>query len=72
MIRIEERLLAMNPLAPQELQLKIDAARQAPEGRPITVSSGEVLRGQQELHINHGDAIYTLRVTRQGKLILTK
>jgi hemin uptake protein HemP len=37
-----------------------------------TVTSGEVLRGQQELHINHGDAIYTLRVTRQGKLILTK
>jgi hemin uptake protein HemP len=36
------------------------------------VSSGEILRGQQEMHINHGDSVYTLRVTRQGKLILTK
>lgn len=36
------------------------------------VNSGDILRGQQELHINHGDSIYTLRVTRQGKLILTK
>lgn len=36
------------------------------------VNSHDVLRGRQELRINHGDAIYTLRVTRQGKLILTK
>lgn len=36
------------------------------------VSSGEILRGQQELHIHHGDSIYTLRITRQGKMILTK
>jgi hemin uptake protein HemP len=36
------------------------------------ISSGEVMRGQQELYINHGNSIYTLRVTRQGKLILTK
>lgn len=63
----------MDSLLSQRRQTENDpAARQAPEGRPLTVSSGEVLRGQQELHINHGDAIYTLRVTRQGKLILTK
>ena len=36
------------------------------------VNSGDILRGRHELQINHGGAIYTLRVTRQGKLILTK
>ena len=63
----------MDSLLSQNRQTENEpTARQALEGRPLTVTSGEVLRGQQELHINHGDAIYTLRVTRQGKLILTK
>lgn len=38
----------------------------------VPVSSGEILRGRHELQINHRGTIYTLRVTRQGKLILTK
>ncbi|MEK8051371.1 hemin uptake protein HemP [Ideonella sp. DXS22W] len=33
----------------------------------------EVLLGDGiEAHIRHGDALYRLRLTRQGKLILTK
>lgn len=37
-----------------------------------TIDSGALLRGQSEVRISHGGAIYSLRQTRQGKLILTK
>lgn len=36
------------------------------------VSSGALLRGSRELEIAHGDAVYRLRLTAMGKLILTK
>ncbi len=34
--------------------------------------SSEILQGQSEVHISHEGFLYSLRVTRQGKLILTK
>ena len=37
-----------------------------------TVRSEEILRGWKELIIVHGTEEYRLRVTRNGKLILTK
>lgn len=40
-------------------------------GRP-TVSSTELFRGARELVIRHGGEEYRLRITRAGKLILTK
>lgn len=40
-------------------------------GLPRT-SSDALLRGARELEIQHGDALYRLRLTAQGKLILTK
>lgn len=36
------------------------------------VSSASLLRGSRELEIVHGDAVYRLRLTAMGKLILTK
>ena len=36
------------------------------------VSSEDLLRGAKELLIRHGDVLYRLRSTRNGKLILTK
>ena len=36
------------------------------------VNSDELLGGARELEIAHGDALYRLRLTALGKLILTK
>ena len=36
------------------------------------LASSELLGGGNELHIEHNGEVYTLRQTRQGKLILTK
>jgi hemin uptake protein HemP len=36
------------------------------------LSSRELLRDRGELRIEHGGELYCLRVTRNGKLILTK
>lgn len=36
------------------------------------VGSHELLRGGRRLVIEHGEARYTLQLTRNGKLILTK
>ncbi|MDB5334598.1 MAG: Hemin uptake protein hemP [Planctomycetaceae bacterium] len=46
----------------------------APGGikQPRQVRSDALLHGDRELQIIHGDEIYRLSVTRQGKLILHK
>ncbi len=36
------------------------------------LASQALFQGQQELLIDHGEAVYRLRITSQGKLILTK
>lgn len=36
------------------------------------IPSSELLRGQSHVPIEHGGAVYWLRATRSGKLILTK
>jgi hemin uptake protein HemP len=41
-------------------------------GRLRELTSEELLCGQQEVCIRHGEEIYRLRVTRNGKLILHK
>lgn len=41
--------------------------------RPIrSVESADLLQGDRELLIRHGDSIYRLRVTDSEKLVLTK
>ena len=39
---------------------------------PPVLTSEEILRGGREIQIRHGDETYWLRLTRNGKLILTK
>ncbi|GDY08974.1 hypothetical protein LBMAG52_24600 [Planctomycetia bacterium] len=36
------------------------------------VASSELMRGENELLIRHGDELYRLKLTRNGKLILQK
>ncbi|MBL8471480.1 MAG: hemin uptake protein HemP [Rhodocyclaceae bacterium] len=43
-----------------------------PEAVAAPTDSAAILGGQSELKIAHAGCIYTLRVTRAGKLILTK
>lgn len=38
----------------------------------VLLSSQQLLQGRNEIRIAHSGCIYSLRVTRQGKLILTK
>lgn len=50
-----------------------DESEQAPAPEAArTISSEELLQGSRELSIRHGEDIYRLRVTRNGKLILQK
>lgn len=56
----------------------LPAAGRADEGGgiaeppPFVVDSRALLGGRREIQIWHNGAVYTLRHTRQGKLILTK
>lgn len=36
------------------------------------IESAEIFRGQNEILIRHEGAIYRMKITRQGKLILNK
>lgn len=40
--------------------------------RPLIIRSEDLLQGRREVWIEHGDALYRLRVTANGKLYLTK
>ena len=42
------------------------------ETRPRSITSTELLGGQDEIVIQHNGSLYRLRLTRQDKLILTK
>lgn len=39
---------------------------------PLELDSTQLLRGERELRIRHGNELYRLRHTRNDKLILTK
>ena len=51
-----------------------DEARREPirHTSPRRVTSETLLAGDTEIEIEHGDAVYRLRLTSLGKLILTK
>ncbi len=55
------------PVAPEPSR---DASTRAPERRAVT--SVDLFQGQREVVILHRDEEYRLRITRAGKLILTK
>ena len=42
------------------------------ESARVVVSSAEILRGKTEIWIEHGSEMYRLRLTRAGKLLLSK
>jgi hemin uptake protein HemP len=42
------------------------------DSRPKIVRSEDLLQGRRELWIEHGEELYRLRLTRSGKLYLTK
>lgn len=48
------------------------APPQDPTTPPESVLSSQIFRGAKEIRILHGDDTYRLRITRNGKLILTK
>jgi putative heme iron utilization protein len=54
------------------VELTRAARAQAPTAEARRVSSRELLGGADTLGIEHGGSTYTLRVTRLGRLILTK
>ncbi|MBO6716446.1 MAG: hemin uptake protein HemP [Rhizobiaceae bacterium] len=37
-----------------------------------TLSSANLFQGTKEIAIEHGESVYRLKITRQGKLILNK
>ncbi|WP_373378073.1 hemin uptake protein HemP [Cupriavidus nantongensis] len=47
-----------------------DSLSSAPAGEPVALEA--IMRGASTLPILHNGEVYTLRVTRYGKLILTK
>lgn len=52
-------------------QPELPAAPQAATAIP-RIDSQQLLLGQRTIEIDHGNQRYTLRVTRENKLILTK
>ncbi|MEM0923900.1 MAG: hemin uptake protein HemP [Pseudomonadota bacterium] len=58
--------------------MRHDSPDQFRTGAPVSstdervVDSADLMQGARIMHIRHGDQVYTLRVTRQGKLLLTK
>jgi hemin uptake protein HemP len=59
--------------------MPIDHRRRVPSQSPDrqilpvrTVSSDDLFQGSTEIAIDHAGAIYRLKITRQGKLILNK
>ena len=44
----------------------------APASHRAPIDSRQLFAGAREIQITHGDAVYRLKVTSLGKLILTK
>lgn len=71
-MRIIRICICMNMAQHQKPQPTSPAAASPQAGQPLQVKSSDLLRGQTMVEIEHGGQRYTLRVTRQDKLILTK
>ncbi len=63
----------MLPTQPSATQSPASGQGQAGAGQPRQrLHSSALLGPEQEIEIEHGQAVYRLRLTSQGKLILTK
>jgi hemin uptake protein HemP len=49
-----------------------ELAGERPIAGPREVRLDELLQGDRELLIRHGDELYHLRITKNGRLLLTK
>ena len=57
---------------PREMPESPPDPASAPPAPPRVVDVRELLRGRNEVVLQHGSQRYRLRITRAGKLILTK
>jgi hemin uptake protein HemP len=60
-----------NDMPPSLHEQALPDAPPAPE-MPPRLDSTQIFRGQKTVEIEHGEQRYTLRVTKDNKLILTK
>jgi len=58
--------------ADEEARMQVVAGVRSPEGEVRTVGTRELLGTRGLLRIEHEGEIYTLRITRNNRLILTK
>ena len=67
------RIVIVRPMRERSPATEDAAPTQAPlvPGTPPRVRSDELLRGRSELVIEHQGREYRLRITQNGKLILT-
>lgn len=64
---------AMPPRLTDRFDTLARAGSAVPGAEPVPcLESGQLLGAGREVLIRHGDAVYRLRHTRNGKLILTK
>lgn len=57
----------------QTRESKTDRDRRSDAGKAVkTLKSQDLFQGARELGIDHHGALYRLKITRQGKLILNK
>lgn len=68
--RLDERLPANGSAAPFASSMRMP--RQAPSPTVLRVSSDDLFAGSAEVQIEHHGAVYRLKHTSLGKLILTK
>lgn len=60
------------PLSPEELPRLSAGAAGSSAAEAAVVSSAQLLQGRKAVQIEHNGALYLLRTTKLGKLILTK
>ena len=62
----------MNDLE-SDKSIREESATELPSPSPIReIDSSSLLQGEKEILIRHGDEVYRLRLTKNGKLILQK
>ncbi len=63
-----------NRLLSMKLPIKPSAAPDSRQGQKVerSFNSAELFAGSTEIEIVHEQAVYLLKITRQGKLILNK